>query len=133
MSSQALFPYHYDGTALPAAALLAWQQSLVGWCCHWGAVAHVLSGSAPWPCLHLRVHIQILVSSQHIDRCLLSCVHCVWGGVPQAYELRGAGAVLHSHSLHAVMATMLDPQATEFKVTHLEMIKVRVLLVTSGH
>lgn len=43
----------------------------------------------------------------------------------QAYELRGAGAVMHSHSLHAVMATMLDPQASEFKVTHLEMIKVR--------
>lgn len=31
---------------------------------------------------------------------------------------------MHSHSLHAVMATMLDPQASEFKVTHLEMIKV---------
>lgn len=43
----------------------------------------------------------------------------------QAYELRNAGAVLHSHSLSAVMATMLDPQATEFTVTHLEMIKVR--------
>jgi methylthioribulose 1-phosphate dehydratase/enolase-phosphatase E1 len=42
----------------------------------------------------------------------------------QAYELRGAGAVLHSHSLNAVLATMLDPKATEFKVTHLEMIKV---------
>ncbi|KIZ00060.1 enolase-phosphatase E1 [Monoraphidium neglectum] len=40
-----------------------------------------------------------------------------------AYELRGAGAVMHSHSLNAVMATMLDPQATEFTVTHLEMIK----------
>jgi len=40
-----------------------------------------------------------------------------------AYELRGAGAVMHSHSLHAVMATMLDPQASEFNVTHLEMIK----------
>eukprot|EP00775_Hariotina_reticulata_P005707 gene5707-5947_t len=40
-----------------------------------------------------------------------------------AYELRNAGAVLHSHSLSAVMATMLDPQATEFTVTHLEMIK----------
>jgi ribulose-5-phosphate 4-epimerase/fuculose-1-phosphate aldolase len=42
----------------------------------------------------------------------------------QAYELRGAGAVLHSHSLNAVMATMLDPNATEFRVTHIEMIKV---------
>lgn len=55
----------------------------------------------------------------------------------QAYELRGAGAVMHSHSLHAVMATMLDPQASEFKVTHLEMIKVgggwrAALLASSG-
>lgn len=43
----------------------------------------------------------------------------------QAYELRGAGAVLHSHSLSSVLATMLDESATEFRVTHLEMIKVR--------
>jgi ribulose-5-phosphate 4-epimerase/fuculose-1-phosphate aldolase len=49
---------------------------------------------------------------------------CLWSLNAQAYELRGAGAVMHSHSLHAVMATMLDPQASEFKVTHLEMIKV---------
>jgi ribulose-5-phosphate 4-epimerase/fuculose-1-phosphate aldolase len=42
----------------------------------------------------------------------------------QAYELRNAGAVLHSHSLNAVLATMLDPASTEFRVTHLEMIKV---------
>lgn len=41
----------------------------------------------------------------------------------QAYELRNAGAVIHSHSLNAVMATVLDPDATEFRVTHLEMIK----------
>ncbi|KAK9825411.1 hypothetical protein WJX81_002858 [Elliptochloris bilobata] len=40
-----------------------------------------------------------------------------------AYELRGAGAVLHSHSLNAVMATLLDEFAPEFSVTHLEMIK----------
>ena len=42
----------------------------------------------------------------------------------QAYELRGAGAVMHSHSLNAVMATLIDPSATEFTVTNLEMIKV---------
>lgn len=45
----------------------------------------------------------------------------------QAYELRGAGAVLHSHSLNAVMATLLHEDAKEFKVTHLEMIKVPCL------
>ena len=27
--------------------------------------------------------------------------------------------------MHAMLATVLDPEATEFKVTHLEMIKVR--------
>lgn len=42
----------------------------------------------------------------------------------QAYELRGAGAVMHSHSLNAVMATVVDPAASEFTVTNLEMIKV---------
>eukprot|EP01023_Acetabularia_acetabulum_P047785 TRINITY_DN503_c0_g2_i1.p1 TRINITY_DN503_c0_g2~~TRINITY_DN503_c0_g2_i1.p1 ORF type:complete len:584 (+),score=92.86 TRINITY_DN503_c0_g2_i1:133-1752(+) len=40
-----------------------------------------------------------------------------------AYELREAGAVMHSHSIHAVLATILDENATEFKVTNLEMIK----------
>ena len=47
----------------------------------------------------------------------------------QAYELRGAGAVLHSHSLNAVLATLLDEAAPEFRVTHLEMIKVTALLI----
>lgn len=42
----------------------------------------------------------------------------------QAIQLRGAGAVLHSHSTNAVMATMLDERATEFHVTQLEMVKV---------
>ncbi|GFH26235.1 2,3-diketo-5-methylthio-1-phosphopentane phosphatase, partial [Haematococcus lacustris] len=40
-----------------------------------------------------------------------------------AYELRGAGAVIHGHSVNALLATLLDPDATEFKVTHIEMIK----------
>lgn len=43
--------------------------------------------------------------------------------VAQAYELRGAGAVIHSHSMNAFMATILDPEASEFTVTHIEMIK----------
>ncbi|KXZ48768.1 hypothetical protein GPECTOR_25g352 [Gonium pectorale] len=42
-----------------------------------------------------------------------------------AYELRGAGAVIHSHSMNAVLATMLDPGASEFVITHVEMIKAR--------
>ena len=43
----------------------------------------------------------------------------------QAFNLRGAGAVLHSHSINAVLASMLS-DATEFSVTHLEMIKVQL-------
>ena len=39
----------------------------------------------------------------------------------KAINLRGAGAVIHNHSIHAVMATMLF--STEFSVSHLEMIK----------
>ncbi|XP_031548707.1 methylthioribulose-1-phosphate dehydratase-like [Actinia tenebrosa] len=38
-----------------------------------------------------------------------------------AYTLRGAGAVIHTHSKHAVMATLHHER--EFRVTHLEMIK----------
>lgn len=38
-----------------------------------------------------------------------------------AYRLRDAGAVLHSHSLHALIATLLF--ADEFRVTELEMMK----------
>jgi methylthioribulose-1-phosphate dehydratase len=41
----------------------------------------------------------------------------------KAYELRGAGAVLHSHALEALLATLLEPGAPAFRVSHLEMIK----------
>lgn len=40
-----------------------------------------------------------------------------------AYELRGAGAVLHGHSMNAFLATLLDPEASELRLTHIEMIK----------
>lgn len=40
-----------------------------------------------------------------------------------AFELRNAGAVLHGHSVNAVLATMIHPDLDEFRVTHLEMIK----------
>jgi len=39
----------------------------------------------------------------------------------KAINLRRAGAVIHSHSIHAVTATLLFD--TEFSVSHLEMIK----------
>lgn len=38
-----------------------------------------------------------------------------------AYRLRGAGAVIHSHSIHAMSATLLA--GPTLRVTHLEMIK----------
>jgi len=38
-----------------------------------------------------------------------------------AYRIRDAGAVLHSHSRHAVLATLLSTDA--FRVRHLEMVK----------
>ena len=42
----------------------------------------------------------------------------------QAYELRDAGAVVHSHSLSAVAATLIQGEASaSFKATHLEMCK----------
>jgi methylthioribulose-1-phosphate dehydratase len=39
----------------------------------------------------------------------------------KAINLRNAGAVVHSHSIHAVMATLLFRE--EFSISHLEMIK----------
>ena len=39
----------------------------------------------------------------------------------KAINLRGAGAVIHSHSLHALLVTMLFE--TEFTISHIEMIK----------
>lgn len=31
--------------------------------------------------------------------------------------------MLHGHSMNAFLATLLDPHASEFRVTHIEMIK----------
>lgn len=39
-----------------------------------------------------------------------------------AYTMRGAGAVLHSHSQSAVLATLLST-GREFRISHIEMIK----------
>lgn len=48
------------------------------------------------------------------------------------YRQRNAGAVIHTHSPKAVMATLLWP-GKEFRCTHLEMIKVRWLVMATFH
>ena len=40
-----------------------------------------------------------------------------------AFTLRGAGAAIHTHDINAVMVTLLAGDATEFRITHHEMIK----------
>jgi len=38
-----------------------------------------------------------------------------------AYKLRGAGAVLHSHSINALLASLIS--GSQFEITHIEMLK----------
>ncbi|KAF8025826.1 hypothetical protein BT93_F2606 [Corymbia citriodora subsp. variegata] len=39
------------------------------------------------------------------------------------FELRNPGAAIHSHGMESCLATMLNPSAKEFRITHMEMIK----------
>ncbi|CAN6443610.1 unnamed protein product [Victoria cruziana] len=41
----------------------------------------------------------------------------------KAYQMRNAGAVIHSHGIECVLATLLHPSEKEFRITHMEMIK----------
>eukprot|EP00268_Persea_americana_P020416 TRINITY_DN2059_c0_g1_i1.p1 TRINITY_DN2059_c0_g1~~TRINITY_DN2059_c0_g1_i1.p1 ORF type:complete len:522 (-),score=105.34 TRINITY_DN2059_c0_g1_i1:115-1680(-) len=41
----------------------------------------------------------------------------------KAYQMRNAGAVIHSHGMESCLATMLNPFSKEFRITHMEMIK----------
>ncbi|KAL5738051.1 hypothetical protein ACOSP7_030812 [Xanthoceras sorbifolium] len=41
----------------------------------------------------------------------------------KAYEMRDAGAVIHSHGMESCLVTMLNPTSKEFRITHMEMIK----------
>ncbi|KAH7544123.1 hypothetical protein JRO89_XS15G0112100 [Xanthoceras sorbifolium] len=41
----------------------------------------------------------------------------------KAYEMRDAGAVIHSHGMESCLVTMLNPMSKEFRITHMEMIK----------
>ncbi|KDP45890.1 hypothetical protein JCGZ_15334 [Jatropha curcas] len=40
-----------------------------------------------------------------------------------AYEMRNAGAVIHSHGIESCLVTMINPLSKEFRITHMEMIK----------
>ena len=35
----------------------------------------------------------------------------------QAYQMRDAGAVIHSHGIESCLATMINPSAKEFRVS----------------
>ncbi|KAK9688892.1 hypothetical protein RND81_09G019200 [Saponaria officinalis] len=41
----------------------------------------------------------------------------------KAYQMRDAGAVIHSHGMESCLVTMLNPTSKEFRITHMEMIK----------
>ncbi|XP_027355115.1 probable bifunctional methylthioribulose-1-phosphate dehydratase/enolase-phosphatase E1 isoform X1 [Abrus precatorius] len=41
----------------------------------------------------------------------------------KAYEMRDAGAVIHSHGIESCLVTMLNSLSNEFRITHMEMIK----------
>ncbi|KAE8733618.1 putative bifunctional methylthioribulose-1-phosphate dehydratase/enolase-phosphatase E1 [Hibiscus syriacus] len=41
----------------------------------------------------------------------------------QAYQMRGAGSVFHSHGIESCLVTMINPLSKEFRITHMEMIK----------
>ncbi|XP_062169471.1 probable bifunctional methylthioribulose-1-phosphate dehydratase/enolase-phosphatase E1 1 [Alnus glutinosa] len=41
----------------------------------------------------------------------------------KTYEMRNAGAVIHSHGIESCLVTMLEPLSKEFRITHMEMIK----------
>ncbi|XP_010656980.1 probable bifunctional methylthioribulose-1-phosphate dehydratase/enolase-phosphatase E1 2 isoform X2 [Vitis vinifera] len=41
----------------------------------------------------------------------------------KVYEMRDAGAVIHSHGMESCIVTMILPFSKEFRITHMEMIK----------
>lgn len=41
----------------------------------------------------------------------------------KAYDMRNAGAVIHSHGMESCLITMINPLSKEFRITHMEMIK----------
>lgn len=41
----------------------------------------------------------------------------------KTYQIRNAGACIHSHGMESCLVTMMNPTAKEFRITHMEMIK----------
>ncbi|CAN0920266.1 Probable bifunctional methylthioribulose-1-phosphate dehydratase/enolase-phosphatase E1 [Linum grandiflorum] len=66
------------------------------------------------PCI---IALQLLIYA--ITGCADTAFYCN----SQAYQMRDAGAVIHSHGMESCLVTMLNPSSKEFRITHMEMIK----------
>ncbi|KAJ7981754.1 Enolase-phosphatase E1 [Quillaja saponaria] len=64
----------------------------------------ILSSPSPKPCPHKP------------PKCSARCATEIFG-------LSAAGAVIHCHGVESCLVTMLNPLSTEFRITHMEMIK----------
>lgn len=62
---------------------------------------------------------EVLVRPEQTDLKLSACAPLFL----HAFQRRGAGAVIHSHSQNALVATLLPQSQSAFTVTHLEMMK----------
>ena len=62
-------------------------------------------------CTDVNIHVKCIMSTDVLNIDIIECMTCT-----------DAGAVIHTHSKSAVMATLLYP-GTEFRITHQEMIK----------
>ncbi|KAF3794501.1 putative bifunctional methylthioribulose-1-phosphate dehydratase/enolase-phosphatase E1 [Nymphaea thermarum] len=65
-------------------------------------------------------YLQTVLSCQ---RLLKSPTRISHQNAVNAYQMRNAGAVIHSHGIECVLATLLHPSEKEFRITHMEMIK----------
>lgn len=57
-----------------------------------------------------------LCFSRKIFTCFLFIHRLMYHYIMQAYEMRNAGAVIHSHGMESCLVTMLNPSSKEFRV-----------------